>query len=96
MANPTLKAVTEGSWIKVATGVTCIGVWIVKQTAKYSWTYRATTDPAPTLATEKVQMSYPGRVFTSGTAFDLYIWCQGEDGALRLDEDFQAEYLIDA
>jgi hypothetical protein len=96
MADPTLVSVTKGSWVKVATDVASIACWIAKQTAIYSWTYRATGEAAPTLATEKAKLSYPGRVFRSATAFDLYIWCQGEDGVLRLDEDLQAESLDNA
>jgi hypothetical protein len=61
-----------------------------------SWTYRLTTDPAPTLESEKVGLPFPGRHFASGDAFDLYLWFDRKDGTIRLDEDFQAEYLIDA
>lgn len=96
MTNPTLTTITKGSWVKVATNVTCISAWIMKPRATYGWTYRDTAGAAPTLMTESAKLPYPGRSFSSGTAFDLYIWCEGADGALRLDEDFQAEYLIDA
>ena len=96
MTNPVTVPVTEGSWVKVATGVTCAGIRILKQVPRYVWTYRDTTDPAPTLVTEGSPLRFPGESFSAGTAFDLYIWCTGGDGSIRLDEDFEAEYLIDA
>jgi hypothetical protein len=96
MVNPNLVSVTKGSWVKVATNVTNLGVWVVNNGANYTWTYRNTGDAAPTLAEERVRMPYPGKHFAANAAFDLYIWCDLEDGRLRLDEDFQAEFLINA
>jgi len=97
MANPVITAVTKGAWVKVATNVTCVNVQILNTLpSAYSWTYRATGDPAPTLATEKVPLEFPGRDFASQNDFDLYVWCDGDNGSVRVDVDFQSEYLINA
>jgi hypothetical protein len=90
MADPTLVSITKGSWVKVADAVASITVWITKQTAIYSWTYRDAGGVAPTLATEKIKLSWPGMSFDPTGAVDLYIWCDGEDGSVRLDEGLQA------
>lgn len=96
MTNPVVTTVTKGSWVKVATNKDNLGIVILKQTAIYAYTYRDTGDPAPTLISEGGKMSFPGHTFQSANAFDLYIWCVTEDGVIRIDEDFTAEYLIDA
>lgn len=96
MNNPTFVTVTKGSWVKVATNVTCLGVWVTKTSASYSWTYRVTAGAAPTLLSEGIKLEYPGMQFGASSGFDLYVYCEKEDGALRLDEGFQAEYLVNA
>jgi len=96
MTNPVVTAVAKGGWVKVATNVTCVSIWVLKP-GVYGWTYRDTAGAAPTLMAESSALNGSGRTFASGTAFDLYLWKSGsEDGSVRVDEDFQAEYLIDA
>lgn len=96
MANPVITPVAAGSWVKVATNVTNVSVHALIHTTVYGWTYRLTTAPAPTLDTESVALARAGQNFCSANAFDLYIKCESSAGSVRIDEDFQAEVLIDA
>jgi hypothetical protein len=87
MADPALIAVTKDQWVKVATNVTA-GQLHIKDTSpdNYFWTYRMTTNPAPTLRDEGVLMLWgePGQIsFSAGV--DIYVWCVGADGRVRLD-----------
>lgn len=97
MADPVVTAVAAGAWVKVATNVTSVNVTpLISVPAAYSWTYRATGGAAPTLANEKLPLNFSGRNFSSPDAFDLYVWCDVAAGSVRVDVDFQSEYLIDA
>lgn len=95
-ADPVRVPVTEGGWRIVATNVTNVSISVLETRPTYAWTYRLTGGAAPTDATEGVPMGSITKIFCAVSAVDIYIWCNGQDGEVRRDVDFQAEYLIDA
>lgn len=85
MANPAIVPCSAGVWTIVALGVTTGVVHIKdKNPNAYYQTYRDTTDPAPTDLTDAVPFDTPLQI-SAATAIDVYVWCQGEAGSVRVD-----------
>ena len=86
-ADPSLIVITKDTWQKVATNVTT-GQIHIKNTSpdSYFQTYRITGNPAPTVSDEGVYMPW-GKLQTisSAAGIDVYIYCKGKDGRIRLD-----------
>jgi len=98
MANPDVITITAGSWQKVATNITSVHVRPLSDTSTYTWTYRDTGDPAPTLATEQATLPRDTGLSIcteAGSGIDIYVWCKSVDGVVRVDEGLTATYLID-
>jgi hypothetical protein len=87
-ATPVLTTVTAGGWVKVATGITTGQIHFRSTAPDACWqTYRDTTDPAPTLQSEGVRVQLQESYDVSAAAaIDVYIWCDGADGQIRVDE----------
>lgn len=95
MAAPVVTAVTEGSWVKVATNVQDVAVNIITRGGVvYSWTYRDTGVPAPTLANEQIYFDRSISLHTAA-GVDVYVWCKNGDGSVRVDAGLNVTYLID-
>jgi hypothetical protein len=88
MAAPAIVSCAQDAWTKIATGVTACKIWKIIGTALYSLSYRATTDPAPTGLTEAGAILFQDKNyydFTSGASADVYIYCRGDAGSVRVD-----------
>lgn len=87
MANPVLTPIPQGVWTKVATNVKNGNLHKKNHTPLYKQTYRLTGDPAPTTPDEAVLMFSKclSEIIRSDVAIDVYVWCVGADGELRVD-----------
>ena len=91
MADPAIKACAEGAWTKVATSVasgqvhTLITVGSGGESLVYLQTYRTTGGAAPTLLTEGAPLSELCTPIQSSFDIDIYIWCMGAAGSVRVD-----------
>lgn len=88
MANPVIVALTNNTWIKVATAVTSGNLYIANTTHRKLYiTYRVTGDDAPTdLVDAKI---YEGKeqFIDSTEEIDVYVQCSsrsGLDGSIRV------------
>lgn len=100
MTAPVVTTALVGVWTKVATNVTDVSLHPIDKMAKYSWTYRDTGDPAPTLTPEKVTFGEEGLVLQSATAMDVYVWVAETtyvptSARVRVDVGLNVTYLID-
>lgn len=95
-ANPVFTAVAAGAWVKVATNVTSVNLSpVLEAPAQYAWTYVLTGGAAPT-EDPLVKLMPPTENFCWEDAVDVYVYCTGAAGNVRVDEGAQAAYLIDA
>ena len=91
MPNPVFVDCPEGQYTKIATGVTSGIVWRVNGNVEYLYTYRLTTEAAPTLLSDAVRIfkdddESDNQVSISASAsIDIYIWCAGGPGRVRVD-----------
>ena len=89
MANPNYPVnCTKGQYTKIATNVLSGNIYRMKTSVGYLQTTRKTGEVAPTLKTEAVEMfvEYPNRESIKALeAIDVYVWCDNEDGILRID-----------
>lgn len=89
MANPVYPVnVVKDGWRKVATSVVTGTIYKMKTDTTYLQTYRLTGEAAPTLRTEGVRLfqEFPDMERISSPApIDVYVWCDNEDGILRVD-----------
>lgn len=100
MTAPVVTTALVGVWTKVATNVTDVSLHPLNHQAKYSWTYRDTGAPAPTLENEKVQFGEEGLVLQSASAMDVYVWVNETtyvpiSATVRVDVGLNVTYLID-
>ena len=85
MANPVVTAVSEGSWVIVVTDTLAVTISPLIRGVKYSWTYRDTGDPSPTLASEQIE--FVNSISISADAgIDIYVWAKNGDGSVRVDD----------
>ena len=86
MANPTTVSCPKNQWTKVATAVKNGGVW-KRKNATYFQTFRQTGEAAPTLRTDeaKIFVGYDFISISSDTEIDVYIYCEINDGKVRVD-----------
>lgn len=86
-ADPILIIVTKDTWQKVATDVTTGQIHIVNTGPdSYSQTYRVTGNSPPTLFDEAVRMHWgTAQNISSSSGIDVYVYCKGKDGKIRLD-----------
>jgi len=83
MANPALIDCPEGQWTKVATDVTSGVIHTISDApAKYTQTYRATGDAAPTTIAEAVPFK-DELIISASVGIDVYVWPQGAAGKIR-------------
>lgn len=89
MANPDLIVCTEDEWTKVATNVKSGQIHDKASRAVYFQTYRLTGVAAPlnTDETESVPIFNEDKsiIISNSSAIDVYIFCKGEDGLVRVD-----------
>lgn len=85
MANPLLVACPAGQWTKVATDVTRGQLHTMITTPMYLHTYRTTGLAAPTLQTEGVPITTISADISFSAGVDVYIWCIGAAGSVRVD-----------
>lgn len=96
MANPVFVDCPEGVYTKVATAIIDGFLWRVKAGAnvEYHYTYVVVTDPptaAPTLFEDAVRIfkdddeSDNVLELTYNELVDVYVWCTGGPGRVRLD-----------
>lgn len=85
MANPVFKDCPKNVWTKVATAVTQGVVHIVDGQASYLQTYRETGGAVPTARTEGVSIVPPGERIGAPVAVDVYVYCTGHAGRVRVD-----------
>lgn len=88
MANPAIIATPDGVWTKVATNVVTGQLNRLKNLPAYTQTYRVTGGGAPIDDDEGVRMFTHNKIseqIQSSTAIDVYVWCRGGDGSLRVD-----------
>lgn len=84
MANPVIVPCPLGTWTKVATGVTAGIIHVTSEApAKYTQTYRETTDPAPTLLDEAVPFE-DELIISSSSSIDVYIQPLKAAGEVRV------------
>ncbi len=85
MADPVIVPCPVGAWTKVADNKT-VGVIHIFSTApaKYSQTYRATGNLAPTTLADAVPFDSPLHISASA-AIDVYIWPHAAAGSVRAD-----------
>lgn len=85
MADPVITACSEGAWTIVATNQTTGVIHILSLSPdKYLQTYRDTGGGAPTLINEGVPFKELLQI-SAAAAIDVYIWCIGGDGSVRVD-----------
>jgi hypothetical protein len=86
MADPLVIAIPENTWTKVATNVTNGMVHLLTASRGiYLQTYRLTGEAAPTLVSEGVRIFDNEAEISSESSIDVYIYCQGEAGSVRVD-----------
>jgi hypothetical protein len=76
------------TWTKIATGVLTGTIYNRKTTVGYFQTFRVTGDPAPTDLNEGVSMflEHPDyEPIGSDSPIDVWVFCRGKDGILRVD-----------
>lgn len=87
MANPFPTPILKGSWVKVATNVTSGFIHRLIAGPAYLQTYRLTGE-SPPLSTEEgipLFISQGTVEISSRDPIDIYIWCEGKDGSVRVD-----------
>ncbi len=86
MADPLVVACPENTWTKIVTNVTNGMVHLLTASRGiYLQTYRQTGEAAPTLASEGVRIFDNEAEISSDSNIDVYIYCQGEAGSVRVD-----------
>lgn len=88
MANPSVKTITAGQWIKVATNVTSGVVNILDDTPnKYYQTYRDTGGGAPANGNLSEAIPFDKQfIISAGAGIDVYVACSGDvNGSVRVD-----------
>ena len=85
MANPAIVSCPKNTWTKVATNVTAGQVKVQDQSALYFETYRLTGNSAPTGITELSGLHGKTITIAASAAIDVYIYCQRNDGLVRVD-----------
>jgi hypothetical protein len=87
MASPSIVSCPAGAWTKVADNVTAGVVYVFSNEPQYLHTWRDHGDPAPTLITEGVGMNegIEGNRIEMDRAIDVYVWCVGAAGSVRVD-----------
>jgi hypothetical protein len=93
MADSVFKDCPEGEYTKVATAVIGGFLWRVKAGAnvRYHYVYKVTGGAAPTLFADAVMIfkdddeSDNVVELTYNELVDVYIWCTGGDGRVRVD-----------
>lgn len=91
MANPVVVPCALDGWTKVATAATTGFIWIKDTNASYKFTYRMTTDPAPTDLSDAVVLPVPGYIINASAAIDVYIYAERPSststsaGSVRVD-----------
>jgi hypothetical protein len=93
MANPVIVSCSEGQWTEVATSITTGMLWTdvwadinnKKHGVSYFQTYRITGDPAPISTNEEVSVLEKGMPISSTDPIDVYIYCSGGNGSVRID-----------
>jgi len=87
MANPVTVACPAGQWTKVATNQTSGLVHIMNiEPDAYYQTYRDTGGAAPTDLSDAVVFGKTAPLAISASAgIDVYIWCVGAAGKVRVD-----------
>jgi len=85
MPNPIYVNCPEGEWTPVAIAVRNGVVHVQKSDAEYYETYKVTGDPVPTSKAEGVRMFPAGGIISCSEKCDIYIWCTGSSGKVRVD-----------
>lgn len=88
MATPVFVTCNKDAWTKVATNVQTGFINKVSHKPNvYLQTYRDTTDPAPTLRTDGVEMFDEGDevAIQAIAGIDIYVWVDSVDGKVRVD-----------
>jgi hypothetical protein len=93
MANPLIVLCNEGVWTKVASSATVgmlwLNVWSTGESKKahisYFQTYRMAGDVAPSDSSERVWVPAGGIPISSVDPIDVYIYCLGGTGSVRVD-----------
>ncbi len=85
MADPAVISCPAGVWTKVVTNKTTGIIHIMKTDPDaYYQTYRDTTGGAPVDLTGAVKLVSPLQI-SAGAGIDVYVWCKGKAGAVRVD-----------
>ena len=87
MANPVIVPCPKGAWTKVATNIVAGQLHNKATLARYFQTYRVTGDPVPTDLTEAVPIFAKEKsiVISNSSPIDVYIYCKGLAGKVRVD-----------
>jgi len=88
MAAPAIVSCTADAWVKVATNVTACKIWKLISGRIYKMIYVLTGAAAPTVLTGAVTILHTGQDyydFSAAAAADVYIYCPGEAGSVRVD-----------
>ena len=94
MANPEIVAIPKAAWLKVASGVfTGFIRKMLNDPSSYYFTTRVADDPEPAVVDpalptfEGVPIFLQGRnaEITATEATDVYMFCTGNDGRVRVD-----------
>lgn len=87
MANPQFISLPAGLWLPVAINVTAGQIHKVLSGPTYLQTYRMTGQAAPTLKSDGVIWdALQNHLEISASAeIDVYIWCDGAAGRVRVD-----------
>ncbi|MCK5612880.1 hypothetical protein KAR91_63995 [Candidatus Pacearchaeota archaeon] len=88
MPDPEVKTITADQWNLVAENVTTGFIHLMDtKTRIYRQTYRLTGEAAPTAGdrAEGVKMNFPGESISHNAGIDIYIWCDTDDGEVRVD-----------
>jgi len=86
VSNPVIVVCPEGQWTIVATGDSG-QIHKMINGPNYLQTYRPTGGGAPTLRSEGVLIfeNYISADISFGAIADIYIWCEGGAGQVRVD-----------
>ena len=87
MSNPIFIDCPEGAWTKIATAVITGFVHRKNHIPKYLQTYKQTGEAAPTLLSDGVGLflEFNTEEITDSNPIDVYIWCTGAAGRVRVD-----------
>lgn len=86
MPSPTLESCPKDTWTKVATNVTTGNIWKTdKSPGKYLQTHVLTGAAAPTGTGIGVAIVGEGMAIANTVGIDVYIYCLGADGEVRVD-----------